>query len=121
MSATATDTAQRALAWIAGPHVGASSKSIWCTMQGVKEPRGASFPYDPDDFFRCRRLLQLIPEWRERMPEMAQHGPVWATMAARWDEIDALFMEETQGRWERGIGASAPRTYALMRQIIGRR
>lgn len=109
---------ERALAWISGPHTGLSSECIWRTMMGVPEPagwRGGEYPHDPDDFNRCRLLLNQVPEWRERLPGMARHSPVWAALVARWDEIEASLRSEygEEMRWNGGR-----ETYTLMRAII---
>src|SRR5690349_18657585 len=112
------DLQRRALEWIGGDHVGISSKCIWRTMMGVDESKAPArdrgfYPLDPSDFWRCRRLLLAIPEWRERMGEMSKHGAVWAALVDRWDEIDAQFVAEVGEVPD--YFASAPKTYELMK------
>lgn len=106
---------QRAAAWIAGHDTGVSSKTIWATMMGVK-PRWSSHPHDAADLGRCLRLLEVIPEWIPRMPEMRAVSREWAAILTHWDELAALMEEEV------GIdltkGDRAPRTYARMKEII---
>lgn len=60
----------RALAWALGEDTGTSSKTLCRTMLGA--PKGAyeSPPSDADDRGRCIRLLELIPEWIPRLPEL---------------------------------------------------
>lgn len=107
---------QRALAWIVGRHVGLSSKAIWAQMMGAGTPEdGWSYPHDPDDLSRCLRLLRLMPEWRRRLPEMAKRDPVWRALVKRWAELEALMEEEVGWDWSKG--RSAPRTYAMMKEI----
>lgn len=110
---------ERAHQWIVGGHVGASSIAIWSHMMGVTPKRGWSHPYDPDDFSRCLRLLRMIPEWAPRIHEMARRSPAWASLASRWAEIAACMEEEVGWDWSKG--RSAPRTYALMKSILGHR
>lgn len=49
------------------------------------------------------------------MGEMAAHGPVWAALAARWDEISQCFIDEVGLNWNKGSKAS--KTYKLMDQV----
>jgi len=108
----------RAVAWIRDGRVGLSSRAIHDHMLGLKAKEGWSHPWDPDDLNRCLLLLDLIPEWKPRMPEMAQRSKAWAGLVERWDEIVATFLEEVGLNWTKG--KSAPRTYALMKQALGR-
>ena len=67
-------------------------------------------PYDPDDFGRCLGLLEAVPELREHVPKMAEHGKVWTTYVAHWAEMEALYQEESPlGR--------APKLAALMKRL----
>lgn len=105
----------RAIDWILGDDVGASSRAIWAHMMGRK-PRefcGVAYPLDPDDFGRCDRLFALIPEWRYRIGEMARYGPVWASLSARWSDVESCLRGEIGAERH----ACAPKTYALMREI----
>ena len=113
-----TTVEQRAVAWIRDGRVGMSSRAIHDHMLGLKAKDGYSYPHDPDDLNRCLLLLDLIPEWKSRMPEMAQHSAAWAGLVGRWEEIVATFLEEVGLNWSKG--KSAPRTYALMKQALGR-
>ena len=49
---------------------------------------------------------------------LAHRAGWWAGLAERWDEIVATFLEEVGLNWTKG--KSAPRTYALMKQALGR-
>ena len=115
----ASSIAERAIAWRENGRVGASSLAIWRQMTGSNASSTAMYcyPLDPADLNRCLLLLDLIPEWAPRMGEMAAHGPQWAAMAARWDEIAGLFLEEAGLDFSKS--GNAPKTYALMRQVIG--
>lgn len=105
---------ERARNWIVNGRVGLSSKAIWSHMMGADS--AGHFPHDPADLNRCLLLLDLIPEWKPRMGEMAAHGPVWARLSARWGEIEACFLDEA------GLDGSksgkAPKTYRLMKEVI---
>jgi hypothetical protein len=53
-----------------------------------------STPQDADDFSRCQYLLALVPEWKVRLAEVGSKfpGTPWRRLAARWTELDALFV-----------------------------
>ncbi len=106
---------ERAQAWIVGANSGASSKTIWAVMTGVKNPRIAH-PWDPGDLGRCLQLLELVPEWKPRIGEMAALSPTWARLVERWDEIAKSMEDEVGIDWSKG--RSAPKTHGLMQSII---
>lgn len=95
---------QRAAEWIIRGETGASSETIWAVMMGAVTDENLSAacfspPRDPSDFRRCRLLLELIPEWRPRLGEVADLFPEWSGLVKAWDELDALYDEEaTQDR-----------------------
>lgn len=91
------DLTTRACNWIAGRDIGISSKTIWAVMMGVESgsgPLGSDVPHDSDDFGRCYRLLQLIPEWRARLSEVAARHPQWRGVVANWDTLTQLYEED---------------------------
>lgn len=112
---------ERAVAWIRDGRVGASSRAIHDHMLELKPKWGFSYPSDPADLNRCLLLLDLIPEWKPRMGEMAQHGAQWAGLVARWDEIVQCFLDEVGLDWSKGHDIRATKTYAMMKQALGER
>lgn len=82
----------RAITWIARGDRGLPSSAIWHHMMEVPYDGGAErrhYPNRLDDFTRCVLLLDLIPEWRERLREMRAYSPGWAGLIARWPELEA--------------------------------
>lgn len=114
-----TTVEQRAAAWMRDGEVGMSSRAIHDHMLGVAAHGGYAAPADPDDLNRCIKLLELIPEWKPRMSEMAQRGDQWAGLASRWEEIVQCFLDEVGLDWCKGN--RAPKTYLLMKQAMGER
>lgn len=55
------DVRQKAMWWISKGIVGISSEIIWMTLLG-NEKFSVNYPYDPDDFSRCSKLLEAVPE-----------------------------------------------------------
>lgn len=105
----------RAIDWIAGGDCGVSSRTIWSVMMGAKVSREwlTNYPHDPSDFGRCHRLLNLMPEWRQRLGEMAPLGPQWAALVGAWDELTALYEKEIL-RPDR----KAPQLYDRMHDLL---
>lgn len=109
------DAARR---WLRGTDTGMSSLTLFCALaEGdvLAEARSKmrfspSIPYDPDDFGRCHRLLEAVPEWRGRLHEVAAKHQQWAKLVEAWPELTALYLEELPtGR--------APRLYARMNEL----
>ena len=102
-----------AFKWLHNGDTGTSSLTIWSVMTGCRPPQShfsADVPHDPDDFGRCYRLLKVMPEWRERLPEVATKHKTWAPLVAAWDEMTALYEQELpSGR--------APLLYKRMQEL----
>ena len=79
--------------WIIGGDTGLSSLTIWGVMM-CHPPAWPSIPADPSDFGRCFRLLELIPEWRKRLPRVSDIYPEWDGLVQHWPELEALWLEE---------------------------
>lgn len=93
LDATYTDPLDR---WCHGLDTGASS---WAIVSAItfkrprcREPRGDT-PQDADDFGRCHRLLQAVPQLRTYLPTVATRWPdsPWPRLVAHWDELTALY------------------------------
>ena len=81
-----------------------------------KGSTGDDFPYDPDDFRRCERLLRARPWLRvESLPVLAAQSPVWARLLDRWDLIVATMEREVPGVFDRRVvEGRAPEAYRLI-------
>lgn len=110
-------TEQAVIDWLADGEIGVSSKCMAMWLAFGKRTRDAfgGYPHDPDDMDRCLKLLHRAPGLRERLPKMAELNKTWAAMVARWDEIEACQMAEIGLDWTKG--GTAPKTYALMKEV----
>jgi len=101
--------------WIIGGDTGISSKTIWAVMMGSIPNNPSPFqfdtPLDPSDFGRCHRLLVLFPEWRDRLPEVAEVFPKWGPMIREWDKMTALYERD----YKSGISTEL---YKLMQKLV---
>lgn len=88
--------------WWHGVDVGTSSAAIFavlcdkCWQWEAKEFCRESAPRDAGDFGRCKRLIEAIPEWRERLAEVAEAYPktAWPRIVARWAELESATQEQ---------------------------
>jgi hypothetical protein len=106
---------ERSKGWRKGEDTGFSSVTVWAHMTGVKDFQ-VDYPLDPADLGRILRLLELIPEWKPQVSELASLSPEWKALVGRWDEIASLMDSEVGFFGERGNRAR--RTYALMRSVL---
>ena len=58
--------------WATGDDTGISSMALCRHMLGIYPEQRNHAPSDADDRGRCVRLLNLIPEWWDRLDEMAE-------------------------------------------------
>lgn len=83
--------------WWRGTDVGKSSAAlfhVFCDQNWKycsKEVGQAATPIDAADFGRCKRLIDLIPEWRNRLGEVSAQYPdtAWPRIIERWQEIES--------------------------------
>jgi hypothetical protein len=102
-------------AWITNGDTGISSETIWTALSGTQMTGGCwrpGTPIDASDFGRCYRLLQVMPEWRARIGEVADRYPAWRPMAEAWEELTALYEAEVHT-------GMCERLYARMRELRG--
>ena len=100
--------------WFGSGDTGISSEAIalWLGAGEKLERWGDGTPSDGADFGRCYRLMKAIPEFRERVGEMAGYGGKWPTLVKYWNEIEALYEREiSDPKKHSGI------TYKRMRAI----
>mgnify|MGYP001585296695 CR=1 FL=1 len=101
------------VAWIDHGDTGVSSETIWYALHlRMRRPKGVDVPYDPEDFGRCYRLLQVMPAWKARLQEVVVFCPAWAPLVAAWERLTTLYEEELPT-------GKAPRLYARMQQLRG--
>ena len=100
--------------WLATGERGISSEAIASKLSGINivNPIWATtYPCDPSDFGRCLKLLDAVPEFKPRLPEMMSVHPVWAKLLENWDELERLYKEEYKT-------GKCPKLYARMQEIL---
>ncbi len=109
------------LQWFITGETGISSEAIACKMSGMNNDRTYTHPLDPDDFKRCLKLVNRIPEIRTRLDEMRSVSPYWNALIEHWKEVEDSFMSEVP-EWLTGheYHKKATQTYALMEKIYNK-
>ena len=90
---------ERAMWWIANGEHGMSSETMWnCFMKNKAFP--INHPYDPDDFSRCYKLLEAIPEWKTELHKLKQLSGEWSSLVDNWDKLTEMFEENIKTDWK---------------------
>lgn len=93
------DTArEKALWWLANGFVGMSSKTMCNFFLGNKDFK-INHPHDPDDFSRCYKLLQAVPEWKRRISELQSLSPQWKNLSENWDKLTEMYEQNVKEQW----------------------
>ncbi|WP_086985161.1 hypothetical protein [Elizabethkingia miricola] len=90
---------EKAMYWLNNGRVGSSSKAIWNYFMG-NENFDISHPYDPDDFSRCYKLLEFIPEWKERILEIGILSKEWKNLVESWSTLTDMYERNVRENWE---------------------
>jgi hypothetical protein len=110
------DIQEKAMWWIANGHVGNSSKTMWnCFMGNSRFP--INHPYDPDDFSRCYKLLQAVPEWKSKryMNMLSKLSTPWENLVENWDKLTQMYEQNKAENW---VNANKIGMYEFMQTLI---
>lgn len=112
---------EAAARWLASGERGISSNSIFTHLTGINalESWSSHHPHDPDDFRRCRLLLEQVPELKEQFQRMATASKAWAGLVRNWDSICEQMNREIPDWRKPPRGSSAPNTYKLIKLSLG--
>lgn len=97
--------------WLRTGERGASSNAMCKHIFGAPMGAGDAYPRDPDDLRRCVLFLDAT-DAHDKVSAMAGVSRQWAGLVGCWPDLLAIFKEEM------AAGKSAPKTYALMREIL---
>jgi hypothetical protein len=91
---------ERAMWWRNYGETGASSKTMWNCFMQTPGKFEINHPYDPDDFKRCYKLLQAIPEWKNEMHRLKQLSSAWDKLVDNWDKLTEMYEENIRTEWK---------------------
>ncbi|TNV22107.1 hypothetical protein FH968_04320 [Buttiauxella sp. B2] len=78
-------------AWLASDDTGLSSKFMASVLSYGHFTAPNNYPRDPDDFGRCMRLVQAVPEFKGLIHLLVDHGPEWEAVANNWERWVELY------------------------------
>lgn len=93
------DVTEKAMWWIANGHVGLSSKTMWNCLMGNKD-FPIHHPYDPDDFSRCYKLLETVPEWKKELDKLRKLSTPWNNLVDNWDTLTSMYEKNIKEDWK---------------------
>lgn len=93
--------------WLLTDDTGASSKYMASILLGKGPHAEHAYPYDADDFGRCYRFLQAVPEARKNLDKLKECGPVWNTYIENWSELEGLYERGLLGEPRRNLQLGA--------------
>lgn len=93
------DVQQKAMWWMGSGEKGMSSETMWNRLMGNKN-FSVNHPYDPDDFKRCYKLLQAVPEWKAELHKLKPLSKAWSNLVDNWDKLTEMFEENVRTEWK---------------------
>jgi len=79
--------------WLQNGEHGISSKTMVYAIAGKKLSDDIGHPHDVDDFSRCYKLLQAVPQFKKPLylERMNVISPVWEKLVAHWQQLTTLY------------------------------
>lgn len=104
---------KRAMEWLNVGEHGSSSKAMWFCFMG--QTGGRDHPYDPDDFKRCYKLLEFVPEWKSRISKLRTLSPQWDKLVDNWDTLTKMYEQNVKENW---VNYKDIKMYELIQECI---
>jgi hypothetical protein len=96
--------------WLLSDDTGSSSKYMACILLGKGHAEHA-YPHDSDDFGRCYRFLQAVPEAKKFLNKLSTKGEIWRIYIENWPELEYLYdQEQPSGKY--------PKLSAKIRELL---
>lgn len=86
--------------WLTNGERGMSSETMFYYFTGRKVGRYETTPSDPDDFKRCYKLLQAVPQWKSEMHKLKAGGEVWTRLVDNWDKLTEMYEQNVREDWK---------------------
>ena len=90
----------RAYHWVFKGETGLSSKTMWNCFMAVERGYPINIPHDPDDFSRCYKLLEALPEWKSQISKLKRLSPEWERLVDNWDELTSMWEKKDAGMYK---------------------
>lgn len=110
--APVADMAKNIAWWIENGEHGQSSKTMLWQMANIviDNKMTKAHPSDPSDLFRCYKLLEAVPQLKERLHMMDAVSPVWKNLIKNWDKLTELIEDQINTKQPNGL-------YELMKEL----
>lgn len=89
----------KAMWWIGNGETGMSSETMWNCLIGNKD-FDINHPYDPDDFSRCYKLLETVPEWKTEIGKLKPLSIQWNNLVNNWQKLTEMYEKNTAEKWK---------------------
>ena len=86
--------------WIANGEKGNSSETMWNCLIDNQEKYRINHPYDGDDFGRCYKLLETVPEWKKELYKLKTLSKAWENLVNNWDKLTEMYKTNVRENWE---------------------
>lgn len=90
---------EKAARWLANWELGMSSKTMYACFMNAKDFE-VSHPHDPDDFKRCYKLLQTVPEWKAKLPQLKKLSTARSNLVDNWDKLTEMYEQNVREEWK---------------------
>lgn len=84
--------------WLHHGERGNSSNAMYGCFMNV-DGMGINHPYDPDDFKRCYKLLEAVPEFKKQMYKLELLSPTWQKLVQNWDKLTEMYEQNVRENW----------------------
>ena len=88
----------KAMWWIINGEQGMSSKAMWACLMG--QQGDGNHPCDPDDFSRCYKLLEAVPEWKADLGKLTKLSDTWKNLVGNWDKLTQMYEQNVKENWK---------------------
>lgn len=87
--------------WLINGEQGTSSKTMFKYLGNTDITKGYEcHPYDPDDFKRCYKLLQAVPQWKSELHKMKSVSTAWSNLVDNWDKLTEMYEQNEKEEWK---------------------
>jgi hypothetical protein len=100
----------KAMFWLNNGEHGMSSKTMWNCFMNIQKFT-VYHPYDPDDFSRCYKLLETVPEWKIEIKRLKSLSKEWSNLVDNWTKLTELYEDMVINHKDNGM-------YDLMQKCI---
>lgn|SRR3990167_119534 len=93
------DVNEKALWWFSNGEKGMSSETMYNCLIGNTYFK-INHPYDPDDFSRCYKLLETVPEWKLELHKLKPLSKEWNNLIENWDKLTKMYELNVKENWK---------------------